>query len=119
MGEVSLALELAPLLGELGVKAQEFKFNLASFGPPLNQLKRDLEGFDYILLALYARGELSDSQRELARDLPQICPKTIVLPLSSPYFLEEEGLEGIDTALTAFNYSTSSLRALFRKLLGR
>lgn len=119
LGEVSLALELAPLLGELGVKAQEFKFNLASFGPPLNQLKRDLEGFDYILLALYARGELSDSQRELARDLPQICPKTIVLPLSSPYFLEEEGLEAIDTALTAFNYSTSSLRALFRKLLGR
>ncbi|MGM9992490.1 MAG: beta-N-acetylhexosaminidase [Candidatus Bruticola sp.] len=115
LGEVSRSISLAPLLTEHSLKAEEFKFNMASFGPPLNQLVRDLEGFDCVILALYARGQLSDSQKELAREIPKVCPKTIVLPLSSPYFLED--MDWIDTAVTAFNYSQTSLKAAVAKIL--
>ncbi|MGM9997981.1 MAG: beta-N-acetylhexosaminidase [Candidatus Bruticola sp.] len=115
LGEVSQSMNLAPMLAEYGLQAQEFKFNMASFGPPLNQLVRDLEGFDCVILALYARGQLSDSQKELAREIPKVCPQTILLPLSSPYFLDN--MDWIDTAVTSFNYSPASLRAALAKIL--
>lgn len=114
LGEVSRSLNLAPLLAKYGIEAKEFKFNMASFGPPLNQLVRDLQGFDYVILALYARGQLSDSQKELAREIPQICANTVVLPLSSPYFLED--MDWIGTAVTAYNYSQASLDAALAKI---
>ena len=114
LGEVSQSLNLAPILAKYGIEAQEFKFNMASFGPPLNQLVRDLQGFDYVMLALYARGQLSDSQKELAREIPQVCANTIILPLSSPYFLED--MDWIDTAVTAYNYSRASLEAVMAKI---
>ncbi len=114
LGEVSQTLNLAPMLAKYGIEAQEFKFNMASFGPPLNQLVRDLQGFDYVILALYARGQLSDSQKELAREIPQVCSNTIVLPLSSPYFLED--MAWIGTAVTAYNYSPASLEAALAKI---
>ncbi|MGN0011829.1 MAG: hypothetical protein ACI37J_00730, partial [Candidatus Bruticola sp.] len=68
----------------------------------------------YVILALYARGQLSDSQKELAREIPQVCANTIVLPLSSPYFLED--MAWIDTAVTAYNYSQASLEAALAKI---
>ncbi len=114
LGEVSRSLNLAPLLAKYGIEAKEFKFNMASFGPPLNQLVRDLQGFDYVILALYARGQLSDSQKELAREIPQVCTNTVVLPLSSPYFLED--MDWIGTAVTAYNYSQASLEAALAKI---
>lgn len=117
LGEVSQSLNLAPLLAKYGIEAQEFKFNMASFGPPLNQLVRDLQGFDYVILALYARGQLSDSQKELAREIPQVCANTVILPLSSPYFLED--MAWIDTAVTAYNYSLASLEAALAKIFAR
>ncbi len=111
LGEVSKSLNLAPLLTKYGIEAKEFKFNTATFGPPLNQLLRELNGFDCVILALYARGKLSDSQRELAQELPKVCPKNVILALSSPYLDIDN-----DTVITSYNYSQASLEAALAKL---
>lgn len=115
LGEVSQSLSLVPMFAQYGIKAEEFTFNTASFGPPLKQLVKDIAAFDYVILALYARGSLSDSQKELAKEIPQVCPNTILVPLSSPYILQD--LPHIHTAITAYNYGRLSLEALIKKSL--
>lgn len=114
LGEVSHAISFKPMLKTHGVEAEEFFFNTASFGPPLKQLVQNVSEFDCVILALYARGRLSDSQQELLCEIPKVCPNTIVLALSSPYFLEDA--PQIHTAATAYNFSEKSLQVLIDKL---
>lgn len=115
LGEVSKAVSLKPILAEYGIEAQEFNFNTAAFGAPLKQLVQDASAFDYVILALYARGELSDAQKELAREIPAVCENTIIVPLSSPYIMK--AVPQAHTVITAYNYGQLSLEALVKRMV--
>ncbi|MBQ7502607.1 beta-N-acetylhexosaminidase [bacterium] len=114
LGEVSRAVSIKPILAQYGIEAEEFNFHTSAFGAPLKQLVQDVSSFDYIILALYARGELSDTQKELAREIPAVCGKTIIVPLSSPYIMKD--IPQAHTVITAYNYGQLSLEALVKKI---
>lgn len=116
LGENSLALSLTPFLAKLHSDTSEMRFNMSMSGPAIPELASRACKADYVILCLYARGQLSDSQVMLTKRILEQAPNTIVVPLSSPYFLSD--FPEIDTCITGFNYGALSLEALAQAIMG-
>ena len=114
LGEMEKSASWAELLRPYCGECQEVTFDLATAGPALGELGKQAAAADYVLLLLYARGRISDSQIDIAREVLEHNERTVVVPLSSPYIMED--LPPVSCAITAFNYGEMSLDALFRQI---
>lgn len=74
------------------------------------------KSFDVVVLNIYARDRLADSQRELLEKLHCTVGNLIVVSLSSPYLMRE--FPQVGTYVSCFNYTPLSLQALGQVLGG-
>ena len=114
LGEMEKSSSWAEFAQPYWPNCQEITFDLATAGPALGELGKRAEEADCVLLLLYARGRISDSQTDIAKEVLAANSKTVIVPLSSPYILSD--LPQVSCAATAFNYGEMSLRALFSKI---
>ena len=116
LGEVALRSSMLPELKRHVANAEEICFNAASTGPAVGDLARHAAEADYVVLALYARGQLADPVKEIAREVLAANPKTVVVTLSSPYIISQ--IPEIHTCVTGFSYTELTLDALVRAIVG-
>lgn len=117
LGEVSVRAPLAPLLARHHGRVEEASFHLSAAGPPVAEVARRAASASVVVLALYARDRLPDSQRELALAVLEANPRTILVSLSSPYLLRD--LPEAGACVLGYNYGEFTLEAVADVLMGR
>lgn len=83
----------------------------------VHHLLEQCSSYDYVVLTIYARDRVPDSQREMIRKFQAGLRNLVVISLSSPYLLRE--FENVPCYLTSYNYTPLSLKALGRVLAGQ
>ncbi|MDO5297509.1 MAG: beta-N-acetylhexosaminidase [bacterium] len=114
LGEMEKSSSWADLVRPYWGNSSELTFDLATSGPALGELGKQAAAADCVLLLLYARGRISDSQIDIAKEVLAANQRTVLIPLSSPYILAD--LPPVRQAITAYNYGEMSLQALFSQL---
>ena len=114
LGEMEKSSSWADLVRPYCPNCREVTFDLASAGPAIGEIAGQAAEADCVLLLLYARGRISDSQIDIAREVLEANARTVVIPLSSPYILND--LPPVRQAITAFNYGEMSMQALFDRM---
>ena len=117
LGEVSARAPLAPLLARYHDRVEEMSFHLSASGPPVAEVGRRAAEAGVVVLALYARDRLPDSQRELARAVLAANPRAVLVSLSSPYLLRD--LPEAGACVLGYNYGAFTMEALADVLMGR
>ncbi|MBQ7567709.1 beta-N-acetylhexosaminidase, partial [bacterium] len=66
LGEMEQSASWADMIRPYWQNVQEITFDLATSGPAIGELGKQAAGADWVLLLLYARGRISDSQTDIA-----------------------------------------------------
>ncbi len=114
LGEMARSDSLASFLD--GIELEEARYHTHADGPALTRLADRAPDFDQVVIAVYGRDRLPDSQKELIRLLLAKNPRLVVVSLSSPYLLLD--IEA-PTFLLAYNYTPLTLQALAKVLTGQ
>ncbi|MCA9794380.1 MAG: hypothetical protein KC910_21380, partial [Candidatus Eremiobacteraeota bacterium] len=114
LGEVSRSESLAAHMS--GVETQEQRYHSHGDGPALTMLAQQAGEYDNVVVAVYGRDRLPDSQRDLIRLLLEQDTNCVVVSLASPYLLAH--VEAPNVVLS-YNYTPLSLNALGRVLTGK
>ncbi len=114
LGEMEKSSSWAELVRPFHALTEEATFDVGTAGPALGELGNKAAAADMVVLMLFARGRISDSQIEIAQEVLSRNPRTVVVPLSSPYILNE--LPPIRSCISAYNYGELSLQALFSQM---
>lgn len=117
LGELSESKSLAAELAKLGVNTEDIRFNQSIGWPAIPDIARRAAAADYVILALYARAGLTDSQIELAQEIYSRTDKVILLALANPFITK--AIPMAHTVITGFNYGELTIEALAAKILGK
>lgn len=97
-------------------QVEEERYHVHGSGAGLREVADRAADFDTVVLAVYSRDRLPDSQKEMAAMVAAKNPNLIVVSLSSPYLLLD--LPQDSSALLSYNYTPLSMQALGRVLTG-
>ncbi|MCR5661414.1 MAG: hypothetical protein K6G50_04715, partial [bacterium] len=117
LGELSESKSLAAELAKLGVNTEDIRFNQSIGWPAIPDIARRAAAANYVILALYARAGLTDSQIELAQEIYSRTDKVILLALANPFITK--AIPMAHTVITGFNYGELTIEALAAKILGK
>lgn len=114
LGEMERGESLAAhLMGEV----EERRYHAHGSGAGLRAVIEDLDDFDQVVVAVYSRDRLPDSQKELLRMLRESTSRIVVASLSSPYLLADVPQDSAQ--VLSYNYTPLSMRALGQFLNGK
>ena len=114
LGEMERGESLA---GHLSGEVEERRYHAHGAGAGLRAVIEDMEGFDQVVMAVYSRDRLPDSQKELLRMLREATSRVVVVSLSSPYLLADVPEDSAQ--VLSYNYTPLSMQALGRYLNGK
>lgn len=117
LGELSETKSLATEIAKFGILTEDIRFNQSIGWPAIPEIARRAAANDYVILALYARAGLTDSQIELAQEIYSRTDKVILLALANPFITNS--IPMAHTIITGFNYGELTIEALAAKLLGK
>lgn len=122
LGELNRAVSLAEVLneekGSSELRVSEERFHLHASGDSWRDLSGKAKEYDRVVVCLYSRDQLPDSQRTLLENLIRDGVNPLVVSLSSPYLFDRVPASVANKVLT-YNYTPFTLSALARFLLGR
>lgn len=122
LGELNRAVSLAEVLcaekGAQELAVEEERFHLHASGDSWRDLSTKAKEYDRVVVCLYSRDQLPDSQRTLLENLVRDGVNPLVVSLSSPYLFDRVPA-AIGNRVLTYNYTPLTLASLARFLLGR
>lgn len=120
LGELNRAVSLKEVMCTLQVDPtliiDEERYHINASGDSWRNLSQRSTEYDQVIVCLFSRSGLPDSQRMLVENLVRDGVKPILVSLSSPYLFS--GLDETLPRILTYNYSPLSLTALANVLLG-
>lgn len=117
LGEVQPRRPMAEAFTQNGFTVSEMNYNQSMNGPAIPELCHHAAEADAVILAMYARGPLSDTQKRIYEEVLSHNANLAVVALSSPYIVNE--LPDLKCCLTAFGYGDLSIDAIAKVLTGQ
>lgn len=122
LGELNRAVSLAEILekekGNQEIEITEKRFHLHASADSWRELSSEAQSYERVVVCLYSRDQLPDSQRTLLENLVRDGVNPVVVSLSSPYLFDLVPAQITNKILT-YNYTPLTLSALARYLLGK